>query len=157
VPVIFLDSNPESCRHAEEAGFSVVFGDALQERTLQRARFELVGEVVGVTPNQMLNSVFVSRARKRFRVPRGYVSVARPESGLAPELVESEEAVMLFDGPHEAARWEVRVRHRSVEVERWRYGGPSEGDPSPGDERVVRHSRGPARREGADHARGVEA
>jgi NhaP-type Na+/H+ or K+/H+ antiporter len=142
VPVIFLDSNPESCRHAEEAGFSVVFGDALQERTLQRARLELVGEVVGVTPNQMLNSVFVSRARERFRVPRGYVSVARPESGLAPELVESEEAVMLFDGPHEAARWEVHVRHRSVEVERWRYGGPAEGEPFPGDEAEPRTSAG---------------
>jgi NhaP-type Na+/H+ or K+/H+ antiporter len=127
VSVIFLDSNPESCRRAEDEGFAVVFGDALQERTLQRARFDLVGDVVGATSNQMLNSIFVSRSRERFAVPRGYVSVARPDSGLAPELVKSEEAVVLYDGPQDAARWEVRARHRDVEVEHWLFGGPADG------------------------------
>jgi hypothetical protein len=123
VSVVFLDANPAHCRRAEEAGFSVIFGDALQERTLQRARFELVGTVAGVTPNQMLNNVFISRARERFRVPRAYVAVDRPESGLAPEIVKSEAAVVLFDGPHDAERWDVRERHRDVDVEHWRYGG----------------------------------
>jgi len=128
VPVVFLDSNPQNCRRAEERGFAVIFGDALQERTLQRARFEMVGEVVGATSNQMLNSVFVSRARERFAVPRSFVAVSRPESGLASQLVESEEAVVLFDGPHDAARWEVRERQKGVLVERWIYGGaPADG------------------------------
>jgi NhaP-type Na+/H+ or K+/H+ antiporter len=70
-PVVFLDSNPGNCRQAEEAGFAVVFGDAVQERTLLRARPRSVGSAIGLTPNQMLNSVFVSRARERFGVPRG--------------------------------------------------------------------------------------
>jgi NhaP-type Na+/H+ or K+/H+ antiporter len=131
--VIFLDSNP-SCRRAEEAGFPVVFGDALQERTLARARFELVGDVAGVTSNQMLNGVVVSRTRERFNVPRGYVCVARPKSGLAPELVESEEVAVLFDGPHDAARWEVRERHAEVEVEHWVYGGSGDGEQRPEDD-----------------------
>jgi NhaP-type Na+/H+ or K+/H+ antiporter len=30
VPVVFLDANPQSCRRAEEAGFPVVYGDALR-------------------------------------------------------------------------------------------------------------------------------
>ncbi|HEY5657224.1 MAG TPA: sodium:proton antiporter, partial [Myxococcota bacterium] len=73
--VVFLDSNPQNCRRAEEAGFPVVFGNALQERTQQRARFESVGAVAGITPNQMLNGIFVSRTRERFRVPQGYIAV----------------------------------------------------------------------------------
>jgi NhaP-type Na+/H+ or K+/H+ antiporter len=119
VPVVFLDSNPQSCRRAQEEGFPVVFGNALQERTLHRARMETIGTVVGLTTNQMLNGVFVSRTRERFSVPRGYAAVERPEAGLAPELVQKEEAGVLFDGPHEVERWDVRLRHGGVAVERW--------------------------------------
>ena len=45
-PVVLLDSNPQNCRRAEEEGLPVVFGNALEERTLQRARFEVVGAAV---------------------------------------------------------------------------------------------------------------
>jgi len=121
--VVFVDSNATNTRRAQEAGFTVIFGDALQERTLQRARFDLVGDAVGVTPNQMLNSVFVSRAREQFRVPRSYVAVDRPESGLAPELVGKDEAVVLFDGTHDVGRWEVRDRHGEIDLQHWEYIG----------------------------------
>ena len=123
---MFLDSNPRNCRRAEEAGFPVVFGDGVQERTLLRARPQTVGTAIGLTPNQMVNSVFVSRARERFGVPLGYVAVAQPDSGLAPELVESPDVAVLFDGPHDVNRWDVRCRHGQVEVEQWRYRGPGE-------------------------------
>ena len=124
--VVFLDSNPRNCRRAEEAGFPVVFGDGVQERTLMRARPQTVGTAIGLTPNQMVNSVFVSRARERFGVPQGYVAVAQADSGLAPELVESPDVAVLFDGPHDVNRWDVRCRHGQVEVEPWRYRGPGE-------------------------------
>jgi Trk K+ transport system NAD-binding subunit len=130
VPVIFIDANPANCRRAEEAGFQVIYGDALQERTLQRARFENVGSAIGLTPNQMLNSIFASRARENFGVPRGYVAAINPESGLAPELVEREEVVVLFDGPHDVERWDVRSRHGELEVESWAFGGKPEREAS---------------------------
>jgi NhaP-type Na+/H+ or K+/H+ antiporter len=126
VPVVFLDANPQSCRRAEEEGFTVVYGNALQERTLQRARMETVSTVVGLTTNQMLNGVFVSRTRERFSVPEGYVAVERPGEGLAPELVRQEEAAVLFDGPHDVERWDVRSRHGGVSVERWAWRGAVE-------------------------------
>ncbi|MFV1979201.1 MAG: cation:proton antiporter, partial [Myxococcota bacterium] len=130
IPVIFLDANPWNCRRAEESGFKVIYGDALQERTLQRARFENVGSAVGLTPNQMLNSLFASRAREYFGVPRGYVAAIDPEAGLAPELVERKEVVVLFDGPHDVERWDVRSRHDELEVDYWVYGGEPEQDAS---------------------------
>lgn len=135
--VLFVDSNAANTRRVEEAGFTVIFGDALQERTLQRARFDLVGEAVGATSNQMLNSIFVSRARERFRVPRSYVAVDRRESGLAPELVENEQAVVLFDGTHDVGRWEVRDRHGEIDLEHWQYIGLADrdGDAGHDDER----------------------
>ncbi len=130
IPVVFLDTNPANCRLAEEAGFPVVYGDALQERTLQRARFENVGSAIGLTTNQMLNSIFASRAREHFGVPRAYVAATNPESGLAPDLVKREQVVVLFDGPHDVERWDVRARHGELEVETWEYVGGSDREAS---------------------------
>ncbi len=143
VPVVFLDSNPQSCRRAEEEGFTVVYGNALQERTLHRARMGAVRSVVGLTANQMLNSVFVSRTRERFSVPHGFVAVERLEAGLAPQLVQDGEAQILFDGPHEVERWDVRSRHGQVGVEPWVFRGTAEAalekneKPRPGDPFVM--------------------
>jgi NhaP-type Na+/H+ or K+/H+ antiporter len=129
--VVFFDSNPQNCRKAEESGYAVVFGDALQERTQQRARFESVGAVVGLTPNQMLNSIFVSRTRGRFRVPEGYVAVTKVEPGLTSDLVRGDQTRLLFEGPNDLERWDVRARHGALEVERWAL--ESGGDEKTGD------------------------
>jgi NhaP-type Na+/H+ or K+/H+ antiporter len=142
VAVVFFDSNPQSCRRAEEKRFTVVYGDALQERTLQRARMETIGVVVGLTSNQMLNSIFVSRARERFRVPSGYVAVERPEAGLAPELVREEVAHVLFDGPHDVERWDVRARHGGVAIERWAWRGAEESEEEAGEAESARANAG---------------
>jgi len=121
--VIILDANPTSCRRAEEAGLKTVYGDALQERTLLRARFENVGSAIGLTSNQMLNSIFASRARERFGVPRGYVAAIDPSAGLALDLVKNEQVSVLFDGAHDVERWDVRSRHDGIELQYWVYGG----------------------------------
>jgi NhaP-type Na+/H+ or K+/H+ antiporter len=138
--VVFLDSNAEHVRAAEEAEFPVVFGDAVQERTLQRARFESVGAVIGLTPNQTLNTVFVSRARELFAVPEGYIAIAKAGTGIAPDLVQSGAARVLFDGAHDPERWDVRARHGDVEVEDWDVVGESgdtEGAPKVGERLVL--------------------
>ena len=116
-PVVFLDSNPLNCRRAEEAGLPVVFGNALEERTLQRGGFEAVGNAIGLTPNESLNGLFVSRARELFRVPRGCIAIMRLESGVTPKVIESEGADVLFDGAHDVERWDVRDRHGDVEID----------------------------------------
>jgi NhaP-type Na+/H+ or K+/H+ antiporter len=132
-PVVFLDSNPSNCRRAEEAGFPVVYGDAVQERTLQRARFEMVASVIGLTPNDALNGLFVSRARELFRVPHAYVATARAGAGVAPELMRSAQAVMLFEASHDAERWDVRARHGDLELEHWVFRGAPPAEASEGE------------------------
>ena len=117
VPVVFLDSNPAGVRKAEEAGFTVVFGNALQESVMQRARFGFVRTVVSLTANRTLNSVFVERARDRFGVPNGLVAASEIGTGLVSEQVESGEAKLVFDGPHDVERWDVRDRRGDVAIE----------------------------------------
>ena len=70
IPVIFLESDPKRSRVAEEAGYPVIFGDPLDERTMLRARPELVGKAIALTFNEHFNSVFVRNALDAFDVPR---------------------------------------------------------------------------------------
>ncbi len=115
-PVVFLDSNPHCCRRAEEAGFSVVFGNALEERTLQRARFDGVGSAIGLTPNETLNGLFVTRAREFSKVPRAYVALEGLAAGVTAEVARSQDTEILFETPHDVERWDVRSRHGDMEV-----------------------------------------
>ncbi len=129
-PVVFIDSNPQNCRRVEEAGFTVVYGNALEERTLQRARFEGVKTAIGLTANKTVNAVFVDRARDLFQVPDGLVAVERADTGFAKELVENKRAQVAFDGPHDMGRWDVRDRRGSVRIEKRQYRAPRE-QPAP--------------------------
>ncbi len=143
VPVVLLDSNPEGVRRAQEAGFTVVFGNALNESVMQRARFGLVRTVVSLTANRTLNGVFVERARSRFGVPNGLVAVSELGVGIVSEQVERGEAKIVFDGPHDVERWDVRGRRGDVAIEHFVFspsGGAEEESEvaSPGlDERSV--------------------
>lgn len=100
---------------------------------MQRARFGSVGAAVGVTQNQMLNTVFTTRAYEYFHVPELYIAVTNPSEGLAMELVAKGDAHVLFDGRHDVERWDVRRRHGEVEVERWLFQGRPESEEAPPD------------------------
>ncbi len=124
--VVLLDANPQHCRRAEEEGFDVVFGNALEERVMQRARFESVGSAVGLTANETLNTLFIGRARELFSVPRGYVAVGGASTGISHEILKGDETQLLFDGTHDVERWNVRERHGEMDVVRLRWSAPPE-------------------------------
>ena len=121
VPVLFIESDPKRSHVAEQAGHTVVFGDPLDDRTMQRARIELVGTVVGLTFSEHANSLFVREAREAYGVARGYVAMESFEDQPALCLVQRSGLDVLFDGPHDQARWDVRWRHDDVDVESFEY------------------------------------
>jgi NhaP-type Na+/H+ or K+/H+ antiporter len=126
VPVVFLEYDPKRSRVVEEAGFPVVFGDPLEERTFLRARPELVGKAVGATSNEHFNSLFVRQALETFAVPGGLVAMESLFGEQSPSLLPAENADVLFDGPHDHERWDVRWRHKQVIVETFDYVPPGE-------------------------------
>ena len=126
VPVVFLEYDPKRSRVVEEAGFPVVFGDPLEERTFLRARPELVGTAVGATSNEHFNSLFVRQALETFDVPGGLVAMESLFGEQSPSLLPAANADVLFDGPHDHERWDVRWRHKQVIVETFSYLAPGE-------------------------------
>jgi NhaP-type Na+/H+ or K+/H+ antiporter len=131
VPVVLLDSNPTGIRRAEEAGFSVVYGNALTESVMQRARFGFVRTVVALTANRTLNGVFVERAKERFGVPNGLIATSEAGRGLVSEQVEKGTAKIVFDTPHDVERWDVRGRRGDITVERFEYVPREDDEPAP--------------------------
>ena len=129
IPVVFLEFDPKRSRMAEEQGFAVVFGDPLEERTLLRARPELVGTAIGATSNEHFNTLFVRQALDAFAVPRGLIAVESLFGEQSPSLLPPKNADVLFDGSHDHERWDVRLRHQQVVVEAFEY-NPSTGGES---------------------------
>ena len=119
--VVFIESDPKRCRVVEEDGFSVVFGDPLEERTMLRARAELVGTAIGMTFNEHFNGLFVRNAVDRFAVPQVYLAMASLYGERLPGVVTQASARVLFDGPRDHERWDSRWRHGQVAVERFDY------------------------------------
>lgn len=118
--IVFLEPDPKRSQVAEEAGFPVVFGDPLEERTMLRAQAELVGTAIGLTFNEHYNALFVRQALDDFGVPQGFVAreslFGETPTGSSPHSID-----VLFDGPHDHERWDVRWRHRQTIIESFEY------------------------------------
>jgi hypothetical protein len=131
--VRFVDSSPGHCRAAEERGFSVVYGNALEMRTLARARLEQARAALGITANDEVNSLFAREARDDFAVPETYVAFSSSASGVTSRILEKQGSFVLFDGPKEVERWNVRFRHDAVRIVSLRWVGPPETEAGDGD------------------------
>jgi hypothetical protein len=126
--VVFIDADPKRCGEAEEMGFSVLFGDGLNDRVLRRIPIELVGTAIGATFNDHLNSQFVRLARQVFGVKQGLVSVAALDSGQPPAHVARHGSYVVFDGPHDQERWDVRWRQKQITIARFEFTPPTFAD-----------------------------
>jgi Trk K+ transport system NAD-binding subunit len=123
--VTVLDANVDNCRAAEEARFAVVFGNALEERTLARARPELAALVVAATTNESVNLLFAREVVERHAVPEACIALASQRRGVPTETLERHEIRVLFDRPSDLERWNVRLRHGQAETARFRCEAPA--------------------------------
>jgi NhaP-type Na+/H+ or K+/H+ antiporter len=132
-PVVFVDSNPNHCRAAEERGFAVVYGNAVEERTLARVRLERARAAVALTTNSDVNLHFVGDAREGYGVPECYLAIALASRDVAARIAERTASRVLFDRPKDVERWNVRLRHGAAAPRRFRFGGRPGGAAPPDD------------------------
>jgi hypothetical protein len=127
--VVFLDSSPVACKIVEEDGFRVVYGSAVEERTLQRAQLEDRAACIGVTPNVEVNLLFGRMATRDFKVERVYLAVSRGQSQIGPDTVHDADAEVLFGVPRDVEIWALRLRRRTASIEPWEMRAKPEGNP----------------------------
>ena len=119
--VLFLDSNPSACHTVEQDGFKVIFGNVLEERTLQRAELEDRAACIGVTQNEEANLLFGQKAIGEFKVPRAYLGLVRGSSGVNEAVVRKAGGAVLFAAPRDLELWALRLRRGTAPIEIWRY------------------------------------
>jgi NhaP-type Na+/H+ or K+/H+ antiporter len=129
-PVLLVDNDPTACRAAEESGFRIIFGSALEKRTLQRAALETRVGIIALTLDEAVNLLCAVHARDEFHVRRAYVGVDRQHAGVSPEDADRARARMLFGAPRDLARWSSRCQRGEIILEswRWRAGSAAGGD-----------------------------
>ncbi len=125
--VVFFDSNPAHIRAAEERGFQAIYGNALEERTLSRARLENMYAALGLTPNDEINGIFAREAAEEFSVPETYVAINRRATRYTESRLERQGSYTLFDRPKDVERWSVRIRQEVTALHRYVF----QGDASP--------------------------
>jgi NhaP-type Na+/H+ or K+/H+ antiporter len=118
--VMFIDSNPGACKKAQEEGYRVVFGNVIEERTLQRAQIEDRAAAIAVTPNEEINLMWARTVGSRFDVERVYVACRRDRSTVTAALVAQADASVLFGSPRDLELWSLRFRRGTAVVQQWR-------------------------------------
>ncbi len=126
--VLFLESNADHSREAEEAGFRVIFGNGLTERLLTRAELDGRTGCLALTPNDGLNLAFARRARGEFKAARAWVALRRGHLSVTPSMVTEAGARILFAEPRNLEQWAVRLENGTARIERWL---PSEASTEP--------------------------
>ncbi|GAB4368652.1 MAG: sodium:proton antiporter [Acidobacteriota bacterium] len=127
-PVVLLDANADHCREAEERGFDVIFGNALEETRLARAEIDTRRAAIGALPNAALNLLFVERARREFGVPAGMIAIPRGTGAVQQDAAREAGWSVLFGAPAELELWSVRLHRGLAHVEEWTVGEARPGE-----------------------------
>jgi NhaP-type Na+/H+ or K+/H+ antiporter len=132
IEVVLVDNNPAQIRTAQQSGFKVIYGNAVEERTLLRAEIEERLGSIGVTSNDEINLLLANAAHDEYRLDENYVALRHTQSPITETAVVAREAQVLFGKPRDLVTWMVRMRRELGRVERWKLIEPPE---SPDDEK----------------------
>ncbi len=94
--VAVVDSNPEAARAAEDLGLRVVFGNALEERTLRRAGIDGAARVVVLNADEYANFLIAKKVKDVARESEVFVALENGPSGVTPGMVKSQGCRLAF-------------------------------------------------------------
>ncbi|MEM9090919.1 MAG: cation:proton antiporter [Cyanobacteria bacterium P01_F01_bin.53] len=77
--VVVIDTDESACAQAEEEGFEVYVGSALNGEMLEDAGLSSIGTFLAITNNGEVNSVIAERAQEEFQPPRVVAVLPRTE------------------------------------------------------------------------------
>ena len=122
---MLVDNNPDACHAAERQGFRVVYGNPLEERTLQRARIEDRVACIAVGASDEINLILGERAVEDYRLRQVYVAVSRAGT-VSARMIAERGCKVLFGSPRDLELWSMRLRRKTAEVRRYVHTHPPE-------------------------------
>lgn len=117
--VVLIDRNTADCQVAAREGFQVIYGNALENHVLGRAKIEVRRGVIGLTPNEGVNLMLLERVKEYSKEPSLYLTVNQG-SDVAGTLVQGESPRnLLFATQVDFELWYYRLRNGLARVETW--------------------------------------
>lgn len=118
--VVCIESNARAVREAEKEGIRVIYGNALEPRTLKLAEIDTRAGAVALTSNEDTNLLFLQRVRELTREPRICTSLGSLDTGVTAPMVKKLGAEVVFGGAEDIERWGRRLDDGDAEVRWWR-------------------------------------
>ncbi|NIM19136.1 MAG: sodium:proton antiporter [Candidatus Latescibacteria bacterium] len=118
--VVLIDADAVTCRQAEDDGFRVIYGNALEDRVLLGADIESRKAAVAILSNEAVNLLFAQKARGEHKVPKAYIAIQRGRGSIDATMVEEAGGRILFGQESDLELWSIRIRRGIAAVETWR-------------------------------------
>ncbi|MEX2473476.1 MAG: sodium:proton antiporter [Gemmatimonadota bacterium] len=129
--VVLIDTNAAEARTAEEAGLSVIYGNANDEQVLLRAGVEGRRTFTSVTTNESANVLLARSTKEDYRVPEALAALEHGKAALTPRRAKKSRVEVLFGEPVDMHAWLRALRDGQAEVQYWRVQAGEEATEQP--------------------------
>ena len=86
--IICIDEDPNLCLEAEHEGIKVFFGNALDDRTLQRAEPDTRKGIIALSGNEEVNYIFSQRAKHLSKEMSVLIGIKDSFEGITPGMIK---------------------------------------------------------------------
>lgn len=106
-PTQLVDTNRSSVEEAKKFGLTAVYGNALEEFTLEGLHAEEAATLLAVTSNSEVNVLACQLAHDTFGIERAYPMLTNPAKGANPQLLNQTGGRLAFGRFARPADWEA--------------------------------------------------
>ena len=126
--IICIDEDPQSCLLAENEGIKVFFGNALEERTLQRAEPDSRKGIIALSGNEEVNYIFSQRAKHLSKEMDVLIGIKDSFEGITPEMINETGWKIPFGRSADMDFWSSLIRQKKTTYSSYTYIGGGKFD-----------------------------
>lgn len=134
--VICIEENPNACRLAENEGIKVFYGNALEERTLQRTEPGIRKGIIALSGNDEVNFIFSQRAKHLEKEIIILTGIKNMSKGITEEMVLDSGARIPFGRIADMEQWSSWIRQNNTVYKTYVFEGKSKVNPA--DDAMIR-------------------
>jgi hypothetical protein len=108
--VICIDENPKSCRLAENEGIKVFYGNALGDRTLQRAEPDSRKGIIALSGNEEVNFIFSQRVKHYRKEMIILTGIKINDEGITSKMIADTGGRIPFGRAVDIDMWSIWIR-----------------------------------------------
>lgn len=128
--VICIDENPQACRLAENEGIKVFYGNAREERTLQRTEPDTRKGIIALSGNEEVNFIFSQRAKHLEKEIVILTGIKNPSEGITQEMVLDSGARVPFGRIADMEQWSSWIQRENTIHKTYVFRGKNVVDPA---------------------------